>query len=115
MQEEMIAKCGLVCTACDAYIATKNQDIEAFKAMAENSLEKFGVEMTWEETQCTGCLGGGKKFGYCATCGVQICANERGVENCGTCDDYGCETITAFLEEEPKAKAKLEEIRAAKG
>lgn len=111
MSEEMIAKCGLVCTACDAYIATKNQDIEALKAMAANAGEQFGLEMTWEESQCTGCLSEGQKIGYCATCGVRICASERGVENCAYCDDYGCETITAFLEHAPKAKAKLGEIR----
>jgi hypothetical protein len=112
MSEEMIAKCGLVCTECDAYIATKNQDVEALKAMAAKASEEFGLEMTWEESQCTGCLSDGQKIGYCATCGVRKCAMERGVVNCAYCDDYGCETITAFLEHAPTARAKFEEIRA---
>jgi len=35
MNETMIAKCGLVCNECDAYIATQNNDLAALQKMSE--------------------------------------------------------------------------------
>jgi len=34
-----------------------------------------------------------------------------GVKNCACCSGYKCEKIAAFLEQVPKAKKTLEEIR----
>jgi hypothetical protein len=51
-------------------------------------------------------------IGYCGECQVRACASARGVITCAHCDDYGCEKITAFVNNAPDAKAKLEEIRA---
>ncbi len=112
MSEVMIAKCGLDCTQCDAYIATINNDIEALQKMADAAKEQFNIEFTAEQGRCTGCSSDGVKIGYTEQCEVRKCAVEKGVENCAFCGDFGCETITAFLENAPKAKANLEKIRA---
>jgi hypothetical protein len=112
MTEKMIAKCGLVCTECEAFVATQKNDIEALTKMAEKASEQFNLTMTWEDSICNGCLSEQKKIGYCDSCEVRACAIEHEAENCAYCPDYGCETISKFWEMAPKAKETLEDIRA---
>ena len=109
----MIGKCGLVCTACEAYIATQADDRQTLTRMAEEANEQFNMTMSWEDSRCFGCLSEGKKIGYCDSCAVRICAVEKGVTNCAYCDDYGCETISKFWEAVPSAKITLDEIHQA--
>ena len=49
MTDKMIAKCGLICTECEAYIATKNNDIDALTIMSQKASEQFDMTLTWEE------------------------------------------------------------------
>ena len=111
MSEVMIAKCGLECTQCDAYIATQNNDIEALQKMADEAKEQFKIEFSAEQSRCTGCSSDGIQIAYTSQCAVRLCAIEKGVDNCAYCDDYGCWTIAGFLKNAPKAKANLEKIR----
>ena len=112
MAEVMIAKCGLECTQCGSYIATKNNDLEALQRMADEAKQQYNLDLTAEQSRCTGCLRDGIKIGYTDQCAVRLCALEKGVENCAYCDDFGCETISGFLANAPKAKENLENIRA---
>jgi hypothetical protein len=111
MAEVMIAKCGLECTQCDAYIATQKNDLEALQKMADEAREQFKIELTADQSRCTGCLSDEIQIAYCSECGVRLCALEKGVENCAYCDDFGCEIISGFLAKAPQAKANLEKIR----
>lgn len=113
MSEEMIAYCGLTCTDCKAYIATQKNDVEALRKMAEEASKSFGMTLMAEDAMCDGCLGNGRKIGYCNTCEVRACAMDAGILNCAHCDDYGCEVITAFLAHSEEAKTTLETIRRA--
>ncbi|GAG03515.1 unnamed protein product, partial [marine sediment metagenome] len=36
---------------------------------------------------------------------------EKGVENCAYCNDYGCKKLTEFFDMVPQSKDTLEEIR----
>jgi hypothetical protein len=109
----MIAKCGLICTECEAYLATQSNDIEALTRMAEEANKQFNMTMTWEDSRCYGCQSDQKKIGYCDTCAVRVCAVGRGVLTCAHCSEYGCETITAFFEHAPRAKETLTDIRGS--
>ncbi len=113
MEQEMVAKCGLVCTECEAYIATQTNDIDALTVMAEKASQQFGMQLTWEDNICNGCLSDLKQVAYCQECGVRRCATVRGYENCAYCPDFGCEIAAGFWEHAPKAKSKLEAIRAS--
>lgn len=112
MSAEIIAKCGLICTGCESYLATLSDDLPALTKMAEEASKKLNTAFTWEDCRCFGCQGEGKKIGYCDSCAVRTCAQERGVETCAHCDDYGCEKISTFLEIAPQAKQGLAMIRA---
>jgi hypothetical protein len=109
----MIAYCGLVCTDCDAYLATQANDLEALERLAQRAREEFGVEdASPETTMCDGCLAGdGRQIGYCATCEIRACAVARGVINCAHCADYACEKLVGFFNHVPEAQESLERIR----
>lgn len=113
--ERIIAYCGLVCTDCQAYIATQANDFEALQRLAERARDEFGVEdATAESSECDGCLtNDGRQIGYCATCEIRACAIERGIANCAYCGEYACETLEGILTRAAGARAVLEEIRAA--
>lgn len=108
-----IAYCGLLCSECEAYLATQADDWAALEKMAEKARTEYGMaEATAEGVLCDGCLGDeGHKCGYCAECAVRACAVERGKITCAHCDDYGCDKIEAFFGMAPKARTTLDEIR----
>ena len=110
MSEQIIAYCGLVCTECPAFIATRENDTDKLKALA---MEWYGEEGKATFCLCDGCTTAGRKNNHCLECGVRLCAIERGVANCAYCDDYGCEILTGLFQDIPLAKENLERIRAS--
>lgn len=111
----MIAYCGLICTDCPAYLATKANDAEAAEKVAAQWRKEFNApNLTVDYVYCDGCLGeGGRKCGHCAECAIRMCGVSRGVANCGRCPDYAaCERIGGFLKMVPDAKATLDQIAA---
>lgn len=118
--DRMIAYCGLICSDCDAYIATQANDLEALERLAQRAREEFGVEdATPESSMCDGCLtDSGRQIGYCAVCGIRACGVARGVVNCAHCDDYVredavCEKLEGFFAQATDARSVLDEIRAS--
>ncbi len=109
---KIIAYCGLVCSECKGYLATQANDWPALEALAQETREKFGVaDATAESVRCDGCLGTGRKIGYCAQCAIRACGVERGVANCAHCADYGCDKLAGFIAQVPQAQSTLNEIR----
>ncbi len=113
--DTMIAMCGLVCTECPAYLATQANDQAWLERVAAEWRENYNAPVIDAEyARCNGCLSReGKQCGHCSECNVRLCALERGVVNCGTCPDYGCEILTALVDFIPEAKARLDAIHAA--
>ncbi|MGA3113002.1 MAG: DUF3795 domain-containing protein [Syntrophobacteraceae bacterium] len=112
---QMIAYCGLVCSSCPAFLATKNDDNVARAKTAALYSEKFGVHLKPEEINCEGCKStGGKQLGYCQTCAIRQCCSARGLDNCATCDQP-CENLSKFHEFAPHAKACLEALKKQAG
>ena len=110
MSEQIIAYCGLVCTECPAFVATRENDTDKLKALA---LEWYGANGDAIFCLCDGCTTKGRKNKHCLECGVRLCAMERGVVNCAYCNDYGCKTLTGLFQNIPLAKENLERIRAS--
>lgn len=108
MTERITAYCGLTCTECPAYIATREDDTEKLIALA---VEWYSVEENAAFCECDGCTTDGRKNQWCSECAVRACAIERDVLNCAHCQDYGCSTLTDFFEHVPDAKTNLDSIR----
>ncbi len=110
--DEMIAYCGLTCTECPAYVATRDDDDDARRKIAAQWSKEFKAELKPEHINCDGCLVmEGRHIGHCAVCEIRKCGVEHDVENCAHCADYGCQKINDFLEKVPAARTKLEGVR----
>jgi len=111
IMKEMIAYCGLVCTSCEQFIATQNDDDVAREKAAKRIAEKFGLYFKPEEINCDGCLSsGGRVIGFCNTCEVRKCGIANSVENCSTCDEQPCDKLNKFHAFSPDAKASFEAL-----
>ena len=110
----MISQCGLICTECGAYIATKNDDQALREKTAAEWSQMYGGNITPEMIVCEGCLSTGKNvFGHCMVCEYRNCEKAVGIPNCAHCEDYACEKLSAFFAQVPDAKATLDKVHAA--
>lgn len=95
----MVAFCGVICTDCQAYVATQADDRDALEQVLAHWREYFNApDLTVEDIICDGCLtGDGRLNGYCRQCKIRPCGVARGVTNCAHCDEYTCDELERFL------------------
>jgi hypothetical protein len=107
--EKVIACCGLNCAACEARIATINNDDELRKVTAEKWKTIYNVpDMSPEMINCTGCREEGVKLGHWSMCQIRICAASKGFETCGSCNEMEtCSLISPIHSFSPEAKNNL--------
>ncbi len=111
--DKQIGICGLTCTACPAFIATQNKDVEAMSKVAEQWSVEYDTQLTPADCWCNGCHSeSGPWMAHCSVCKIRACGNEKAVENCAHCDEYACDKLTEFFSFVPDAKTLLDEIRA---
>lgn len=111
----MIAMCGLVCNDCIAFIATQKNDAKLRERVVEAwSTEKERLRL--EDVDCDGCKAGGRLYMFCKVCNVRKCGLQRGIGNCGYCNEFPCEKLEKLWRSfrtvsGGEAKANLVEIR----
>jgi hypothetical protein len=114
--DEMIAYCGLSCRTCPIYLASielnekKKNDLKV--SIIHECKEYYGIEYNiWDINDCDGCKSdSGRIFSGCSKCNVRICAVEKGITNCGYCEDYTCEKLRELYKVAPEAKTNLDII-----
>ncbi len=109
--EKIISRCGLVCSECPTFIATKEDDDKKRAEVAELWSKQFNMEIKPEDVNCVGCLADGKHSSYCGVCEIRSCAVEKELVSCGLCDEYSCEKLEKVLEMEPSCRERLDEIK----
>jgi len=109
--EKVISRCGLVCTECPTFIATKEDDDVKRAEVAELWSKQFKMEIKPKDVNCVGCLADGVHSSYCGMCEIRKCAVEKGLESCGLCEDYACENLEKVLSMEPSCRERLDEIK----
>jgi len=108
-EKRLIGVCGIICSECGAYLATKNNDEAIRQKTAAEWSKMFGAEIPPESIACVGCITPqGTHFQHCAECDLRACAQKKGAANCGRCPDYPCQKITRFFKMLPAAKAVLD-------
>ncbi len=112
----MIAHCGLVCSECPTWEATRTDDDELRRRTAAEWSVMYGSEISPSDIDCAGCTSAeGPHFHHCRECGVRACGIEKGLDNCGLCEEYpSCAIISGFLSMVPGAAGVLEEVRRSR-
>jgi len=83
------AVCGLFCPSCTLYIGTQ-EDPQRLDLLS--GIFKLPVA----ELRCGGCRSGLRSF-YCRDmCFMYKCAQEKGIEFCGSCESYPCRELKDF-------------------
>lgn len=107
--EKMIAYCGIVCTDCDAYKATLNNDDKLRAEVAAKWTKEYNHPFKAGDINCDGCLPPTEKsIGHLNICAVRKCGMEKVVKNCGWCQDYSCEKTEDFFKMVPECKKVLD-------
>jgi hypothetical protein len=114
MSEKMLAMCGLDCSVCRAYIATKEND---WTKLAETAKlwSQPGEEFKPEDILCDGCHTE-RLHEFCRRCEARVCAKSLQYGNCGDCPQYFCRKLTALWKSfatvsGEKAKANLDKYK----
>ncbi len=100
MGKKHIAICGLDCSSCTAFIATKNNDDKLRGKTAKEWTERYRTTgrgrppVKPEDINCFGCLSqAGPVYLYCLKCEIRKCGFGKGIKNCEECKDYRCEKL----------------------
>ena len=109
----MIAYCGLVCSDCEAYLATQADDQVALARVAAKWREEYNAPtITVEEVVCDGCVAPtGHRCSHWYECDIRICGAEHAVENCAHCAAYACAKLERFFGFVPEARVRLDQVR----
>jgi hypothetical protein len=99
LMDRMIAFCGVICTDCQAYLATQADDHDSLEQVLAHWREYFNApDIAVEDIICDGCLtSDGRLTGYCQQCKIRSCAVAREVTNCAHCEEYVCDELERFL------------------
>ncbi len=97
--DTMVACCGVDCAACDAYVATRTDDDNLRRIIAERWARQLDVPVEPEYINCNGCQQiDGRHLGYCAICGIRACCLEKHHETCAECAEYVCARLQRGFE-----------------
>ncbi len=114
--DKMIACCGLICTDCPAYQATKANDAAKIAAIAQLWSKEYNVDVGPDAVWCDGCIVEGRKCGHCGECEIRACSLSKKLENCGLCVEMdSCAKIRNFFNLAPQTKEVLQNIAAGRG
>ena len=108
---EYTAYCGLDCEACQARLATVNNDDALRQRVAREWSELNGVEISAEMINCSGCRAPGVKTPYCdSLCPIRQCAMGKQMETCGECPEMNsCEKLSMITGNNADALRRLKE------
>jgi hypothetical protein len=90
VNSDLLSACGLYCGACYHYRAScpDGEHLLSEESRGGRPLEGYG---------CRGCR---SELLYvhpgCRECGIRACADSRGLQHCGECDELACERLLAF-------------------
>jgi len=95
--DKITAMCGLICSECGAFIATRNDNDEKRANIARLWSKQYNIDIGPADINCLGCTSDSDcLFNHCRVCEIRKCAKEKHVVNCSYCDEYACETFGWF-------------------
>jgi hypothetical protein len=89
---KMIVFCGLNCYECEAYRATRDDDMKKLANIAERWSIHDNTKYDPEDIICEGCLSE-RRSSYCKSCEIRECGSERSLSTCADCSKYPCDKL----------------------
>ena len=114
MSEELVGACGLLCSECEAFLATQANDGTEIETIAARWSEMYGATIYSDSVWCDGCMTGGyHKCGHTADCEIRACVVERELGTCADCTRYPCDKLEAFFDKaiDSGARERLDAMR----
>ncbi|MGD0078013.1 MAG: DUF3795 domain-containing protein [Sedimentisphaerales bacterium] len=109
---KILSFCGLLCSDCGAFIATKSNDDKKRAEVAQLWSKQYGANLKPEDINCDGCTSNSNRhIGHCLVCEIRKCGKQKGLANCAHCSQYPCEKLSAFFKLVPDAKSRLDEVK----
>jgi hypothetical protein len=118
MTEGIMSCCGLDCSKCRAYVATRKRDYASAADTARLWSSPEEGDYKPEDIWCDGCHSQ-RLHAFCAKCPVRACAVGRGLHNCAGCGDYLCGKLNtlwgSWIDASPaEARTYLDRLKSAK-
>ena len=108
----MIAYCGIDCSKCESYLASRSGSGEELAQIADRMAKLYNTEVRPEDVVCDGCKEGERHFYFCSNmCAMRKCCAGKRYETCIECGDFPCTDLQAVLDHVPDARNNLEKLR----
>lgn len=110
----MIAYCGIDCSKCNEYTATKSGDIAELTRIAKEltATNKYSLAITPEQVVCDGCKSKKRISFRCGdSCKIKTCCTNKQIKYCIECSKYPCTDLKAVFKQMPDAKKNLENLK----
>ena len=114
MDRDIVGACGLLCSECEAFLATQANDGAEIEAIARKWTDMYGATIVPDTVWCDGCMTAGyHKCGHTAECEIRSCVVGRELSSCADCTHYACDRLEAFLDRvsDTEARERLESMR----
>lgn len=110
--DEIVSICGLLCSDCGAFQATRDDDEKKRAEVAELWSKEYKSDIKPGEINCEGCPSDSDNvFSYARICEIRKCGRHKGAANCARCEEYACSRLREFFKMVPDAQKRLDGIR----
>ncbi len=112
----MIAACGLDCGSCEIRRAPTNPDaarviVDWFRKRGWLSDDEGMEQVIERRMYCTGCTGS-RDTHWSSDCWIlRCCIDERGLSNCSECEEFACDRLVDWAEQNDRYRAALVHLR----
>ena len=108
----MIAYCGIDCSKCDSYLATRSGNYDALVRIAEKLSKRYRTDVKPEYVICDGCKEGERHAFYCKNlCKMRQCCTSKEFNSCIECTDFPCKELQFELDHNPEAIDNFKKLK----
>ena len=108
----MIAYCGIDCSKCETFRATRVDSDADRKQIVEKCLIEHHVKLKTEDINCHGCKSNKVRCSFADDfCAIRKCNIEKLTPHCAACDEYKCDQLKKIIESAPEIGKALKTLR----
>ncbi len=109
----LFGACGLDCSKCEIYAATKNRVLAEQLANWMQKVNNLYVDP--RDVRCKGCRGD-RECHWSANCWIlQCCIDEKGLDFCNECHEFPCERLVEWSKKDKRYMEALSWLKKNKG